>query len=266
MARNASGRRKADTKPADEAPPRARPATAGSNTKKTAMPERRARILDVATRRFAESGFAATTVRQIADDVDILSGSLFHHFTTKEQMLHEILREPVLQMRDNAIRIARSPLDAEHRLVALILLDLGELTRNREVHAILYNERKLFRRREEFAYVVQAKKAEGNEEGERCLRPVCGGTKCVQPKYGNALHGADLLRAFFAIGQGLADEEVEKVHEAGELGVLFNISICDITRDKVNCRSNQDARGGGATRPHADQRPDDGAGIDNIAR
>ena len=158
MARNASGRRKVDTKPADEAPPRARPATAGSNTKKTSMPERRARILNVATRRFAEAGFAATTVRQIADDVDILSGSLFHHFTTKEQMLHEILREPVLQMRDNAIRIARSPLDAEHRLVALILLDLGELTRNREVHAILYNERKLFRRGEEFAYVVQAKK------------------------------------------------------------------------------------------------------------
>ena len=158
MTRNASGRRKADTKPADEAPPRARPAMAGSNTRKTSMPERRARILNVATRRFAESGFAATTVRQIADDVDILSGSLFHHFTTKEQMLHEILREPVLQMRDNAIRIARSPLDAEHRLVALILLDLGELTRNREVHAILYNERKLFRRGEEFAYVVQAKK------------------------------------------------------------------------------------------------------------
>ena len=158
MARNASGRRKADPKPADEATPRARPAIAGSNTKKTAMSERRARILIVATRRFAESGFAATTVRQIADDVDILSGSLFHHFTTKEQMLHEILREPVLQMRDNAIRIARSPPDAEHRLVALILLDLGELTRNREVHAILYNERKRFRRSEEFAYVLQAKK------------------------------------------------------------------------------------------------------------
>lgn len=158
MARNASGRRKADPKPADQATPRARSAIAASNTKKTAMSERRARILNVATQRFAESGFAATTVRQIADDVDILSGSLFHHFTTKEQMLHEILREPVLQMRDNAIRIARSPPDAEHRLVALILLDLGELTRNREVHAILYNERKLFRRSEEFAYVLQAKK------------------------------------------------------------------------------------------------------------
>jgi AcrR family transcriptional regulator len=122
------------------------------------MADRRAEILTVATRRFAEFGFEATTVRQIADDVNILSGSLYHHFATKDDMLHEIVRDAVLQMRDNTIRVAQAPLDAEHRLTALILLDLGELTRNQAVHAILNNERKFFRRREEFAYVVQAKK------------------------------------------------------------------------------------------------------------
>jgi TetR/AcrR family transcriptional regulator, cholesterol catabolism regulator len=123
-----------------------------------AMADRRAEILGVATRRFAEFGFEATTVRQIADDVNILSGSLYHHFATKDDMLHEIVRDAVLQMRDNTRRIAEAPLDAEHRLTALVLLDLGELTRNQAVHAILSNERRFFRRREEFAYVVQAKK------------------------------------------------------------------------------------------------------------
>jgi AcrR family transcriptional regulator len=122
------------------------------------MADRRAEILAVATRRFAEFGFEATTVRQIADDVNILSGSLYHHFATKDDMLHEIVREAVLQMRDNTGRIAKAAADAEHRLIALILLDLGELTRNQEAHAILNNERKFFRRRDEFAYVVQAKK------------------------------------------------------------------------------------------------------------
>src|SRR5579864_7077088 len=96
----------------------------------TFISERRAEILAAATRRIAEHGFEATTVRQIADDVGILSGSLYHHFATKDEMLHEIVHDVVLQIRDNAIRIANSPLDAEHRLVALILLDLGELTRN----------------------------------------------------------------------------------------------------------------------------------------
>jgi AcrR family transcriptional regulator len=155
MPPTAPRRRKADDRPAPAAAP-SRTASAARPGK--SMADRRAEILSVATRRFAEHGFEATTVRQIADDVNILSGSLYHHFATKDEMLHEIVRDAVLQMRDNTQRIAAAPLDAEHRLVALILLDLGELTRNQEAHAILNNERKFFRRREEFAYVVQAKK------------------------------------------------------------------------------------------------------------
>lgn len=121
--------------------------------------DRRARILEAATRRFAEYGFETATVRQIADDVSLLSGSLYHHFATKDDMLHEIVRGPVEQMRDNILRIAAAGEDAERRLTALVLLDLDELTRNQAVHAILFNERKFFRRRPEFAYVVEAKKA-----------------------------------------------------------------------------------------------------------
>jgi AcrR family transcriptional regulator len=146
MATSATGRRKAEGRPAGEA-----------SGKTVGIADRRARILEAATRRFAEHGFEATTVRQLADDVNILSGSLYHHFATKDEMLHEIVRDAVLQMRDNAMRIAEAPIDAEHRLTALVLLDLGELTRNQEVHAILTNERRFFRRREEFAYVVKAK-------------------------------------------------------------------------------------------------------------
>jgi AcrR family transcriptional regulator len=130
----------------------------GGRAASNAMSKRRARILEVATRRFAEFGFEATTIRQIADDVGILSGSLYHHFATKDEMLHEIVRAAVRQMRDNTMRIAKSPVNAEHRLVALILLDLGELTRNQKVHAILTNDRRLFREGKEFAYVVEAKK------------------------------------------------------------------------------------------------------------
>jgi AcrR family transcriptional regulator len=132
----------------------ARASAKGGNT---APADRRHAILQAATRRFAAAGFDATTVRQIADDVNILSGSLYHHFATKEDMLHEIVRDAVQQMRDNSIRIAQAPIDAEHRLVALILLDLGELTRNQEVHAILNHDRRFFRRKTEFAYVVKAK-------------------------------------------------------------------------------------------------------------
>lgn len=42
---------------------------------------------------FAERGLRATTVRDIADSAGILSGSLYHHFKSKEQMVEEVLRD-----------------------------------------------------------------------------------------------------------------------------------------------------------------------------
>jgi AcrR family transcriptional regulator len=121
--------------------------------------DRRELILAAATRRFAEYGFEATTVRQIADDVSILSGSLYHHFATKEEILEEIVRDAILKMRDDAQRIAALSIDAEQRLVALIMIELNRLTANQEVYAIVFNERKFFRRSEYFRYLTNAKKA-----------------------------------------------------------------------------------------------------------
>ena len=134
------------------------PKTARVRPETPAMLDRRERILAAAELRFAEFGFGATTVRQIADDVDILSGSLYHHFATKEEILGEIVREAVLRLHRISVGIAAAPADAELRLVALILADLGELTAHQSVHAILFNERKFFRRSADFAYLMKAKK------------------------------------------------------------------------------------------------------------
>ena len=54
--------------------------------------ERRERILASAAGLFARKGVSATTVREIADEVGMLSGSLYHHFDSKESMVDEILR------------------------------------------------------------------------------------------------------------------------------------------------------------------------------
>ena len=134
------------------------PKVARTKVQVPAMADRRERILAAAAMRFAEFGFGATTVRQIADDVDILSGSLYHHFATKEEILGEIVRDAVLRLHRISVAIAAAPANAEQRLVALILADLAELTAHQSVHAILFNERKFFRRSADFAYVMKAKK------------------------------------------------------------------------------------------------------------
>jgi len=53
---------------------------------------RREQLLQIATQLFAARGYSTTTVRDIADSSGILSGSLYHHFESKEAMFREILR------------------------------------------------------------------------------------------------------------------------------------------------------------------------------
>src|ERR1700751_2984772 len=53
---------------------------------------RRNELLELAAAMFAERGLRATTVRDIADGAGILSGSLYHHFSSKEEKVDELLR------------------------------------------------------------------------------------------------------------------------------------------------------------------------------
>lgn len=52
---------------------------------------RRDELLAIAARVFANKGIASATVRDIAQEAGILSGSLYHHFASKEEMVREII-------------------------------------------------------------------------------------------------------------------------------------------------------------------------------
>lgn len=56
----------------------------------------RARILSIASRRFAERGVEGARLDEIADEADLARGTLYSHFGTKDALLFAIL-EPVLQ-------------------------------------------------------------------------------------------------------------------------------------------------------------------------
>ena len=86
--------------------------------------DRHQQILIVAAGLFARKGVAATTVREIADEVGILSGSLYHHFESKEAMVDQILAPYLADLRAKYAAVLNTRADPRTRLQDLIVASL----------------------------------------------------------------------------------------------------------------------------------------------
>ncbi|MCM3562704.1 TetR/AcrR family transcriptional regulator [Hydrogenophaga intermedia] len=60
----------------------------------------RERILLEAARLFRHHGYAATTLREVADAAGIKAGSIYYHFESKDQILGEVLDKGILAVID----------------------------------------------------------------------------------------------------------------------------------------------------------------------
>lgn len=86
--------------------------------------DRHEQILTAAAALFARKGVAATTVREIADEVGLLSGSLYHHFESKEAMVDEILDPYLRDLRATNKAVLDRDVDSRTRLQDLIVASL----------------------------------------------------------------------------------------------------------------------------------------------
>ena len=118
--------------------------------------ERRAHLVVLAGELFAQKGYRATTVREIADAAGILSGSLYHHFDSKESIGDEILSSfinEVLADYRGAVASARSPRTAIEQIVRSTS---RTLSRHRAALAMLQNDWSYFAAQPRFAYLPKA--------------------------------------------------------------------------------------------------------------
>ncbi len=77
----------------------------------------RKQILDAAAALFRDSGYAATTLRQIAERADMKAGSIYYHFNSKDDILDAVLHIGQRAVFDAArAALAALPVDAPHRL------------------------------------------------------------------------------------------------------------------------------------------------------
>ena len=87
----------------------------------------RDRLLAAAARLFRRQGFAATTVREIAAETGLLSGSLFHHVRSKDEMLFAVMDRVIAAMLDDLrAELGRAP-DLRARLRVLVAVELAYL-------------------------------------------------------------------------------------------------------------------------------------------
>ncbi|MFJ1764311.1 TetR/AcrR family transcriptional regulator [Amycolatopsis sp. NPDC088138] len=114
---------------------------------------RRAELLDLAARLFAERGYVSTTVRDIADAAGILSGSLYHHFDSKESMADEILTGFLDELFGSYAEIVAQGLGPRETLEAVVVASFDSIHRRPAQVAIYQNEAKHLMQLPRFAYL-----------------------------------------------------------------------------------------------------------------
>ncbi len=114
---------------------------------------RRDQLLEVAAGLFATKGYAETTMRDIADATGILAGSIYHHFSSKEAMLDELLRGFLADLHERFAAAERENADPQETLSALIRISFSCIHDSPHAVAVYQNESPNLQRQESFAYV-----------------------------------------------------------------------------------------------------------------
>jgi AcrR family transcriptional regulator len=116
-------------------------------------PSRRDELLGIAARLFAERGFKNTTVRDIADAAGILSGSLYHHFDSKEAMVDELLDTFQTELWKEYDAIEASDLTPRGKLEAVVRASFDAIDHHHSEVAIFQNDAAHLITFERFAYL-----------------------------------------------------------------------------------------------------------------
>ncbi|NUR01654.1 MAG: TetR/AcrR family transcriptional regulator [Streptomyces sp.] len=88
-------------------------------TKQQRRGDTRQRIQDVALELFAEQGYEKTSLREIAESLDVTKAALYYHFKTKEEILVSIfddLSQPIVELIEWGRRQPQS-LETKHEIM-----------------------------------------------------------------------------------------------------------------------------------------------------
>jgi TetR/AcrR family transcriptional regulator, cholesterol catabolism regulator len=117
---------------------------------------RQQELLKIAADLFADRGYVATTVRDIADEAGILSGSLYHHFDSKESMIDAILSSFIAEMLSSYEAVVAAGKGPTGTFEGLVRASLAEMAGNRSAILIYQNEARFLDSQPRFSYLGDA--------------------------------------------------------------------------------------------------------------
>jgi AcrR family transcriptional regulator len=121
--------------------------------------EKRRQLYEAAVKCFAQKGYHATSIQEIADAVGLTKGSLYFYVKSKEELLLSVCRYYYDKMMRQLASISEnSRLSPREKLIAQIRLQFQQLDEYRDFVIMLTNERSININDEmqEFLYLLRA--------------------------------------------------------------------------------------------------------------
>jgi AcrR family transcriptional regulator len=118
--------------------------------------DRRSAILQHAADLFASKGIVATTVREIADGVGMLSGSLYHHFRSKDEMVHALITSYLDDLTSRYAAIVDEHSDPQTQLAELVRGSLTVIEAHPHATEIYQNNANYLARLEGYEHIQES--------------------------------------------------------------------------------------------------------------
>jgi TetR/AcrR family transcriptional regulator, cholesterol catabolism regulator len=150
-----------DSAPEGDGAPGAGDAAAGDSRRRgrggsALASQRRDNLVKLAAELFAKKGYQATTVREIADEAGILSGSLYHHFDSKESIVDEVLSSFLDDLLSSYRGIIEQGGGPRQVLAGLVEAGFASLGPHRAAITVMQNDWSFLQQFGRFGYLAEA--------------------------------------------------------------------------------------------------------------
>lgn len=117
-------------------------------------------IIDTAAQVFRQKGYHGASMNDLAEAVHLQKASLYHHFSSKQEILLEILERALQLLLDRISPIAEQSIPADKKLRLMVREYLAILVENIDLASVLLFEHRALERRQHARHIPNRDKFE----------------------------------------------------------------------------------------------------------